>query len=332
MKNINIIHQNIDSRYTVFFKRLYAKEKNINYFMSDIKLSIDYCLATKDITTITLSDADKLLGHCSIIKAKDSNKRDVAYFGFFESPENEVDFTLFLKNIIIEAKKQNIKKLIGPINGSIWFPYRFIHASHSPYFFKGELPATGFYHDYFSKLENKKIITYSSGIRKNFDLILEATKKSYQKLQNTDFTIETLSEVSEQTLREIHKLAEEVFSHQSVAYEHLPSSYFLQLYNKDKMKDLFRTYIVKKGGELIGFCNVFYEEEKIIILKTLAIHPLFQKHGIGSAISYLVHMDAKESKVETIIYALVRDDNNIKFFPKDDVISIRTYSLFEIEI
>jgi len=332
MKNIHTINQNIDNRYLDLFYSLYKKEKNINYFMSDIKLSIAYCLSIKDTITITLSDNEILLGHCSIIKSKEVSNDGTAYFGFFESPENEVDFKLFWENIVIEAKKQNIKKLIGPINGSIWFPYRFINSSDKSDLFKGELPTSPFYNNYFFKLENKKIITYSSGIRKNFDLIIEATKKSYELLKDTGLKIEALSEVSEKTLIEIHQLAGKVFFNKSVAYEDFPVSNFLQLYSKDKMKDLFRTYIVKKGTDLIGFCNVFYEEEKVIILKTLAIHPLFQKQGIGSAIAYLIHSDAKKNKVEKIIYALVRDDNNIKFFPKDDVINIRKYSLFEINI
>jgi hypothetical protein len=332
MKNIRIINKNIDNRYLELFYSLYEKEKNINYFISDIKLSIAYCLARKDIITITLSDNDILLGHCSIIKSKEANNDGAAYFGFFESPENEIDFKLFWENIVIEAKKQNIKKLIGPVNGSIWFPYRFISTSDESHLFKGEFPANPFYHKCFSGLENKRVVTYSSGIRKNFDLIIEATKKSYELLKEANLKIEALSEVPEETLVEIHKLAGEIFFNKSVAYEDFPVSYFLELYSKDKMKDLFRTYIVKNGDNLIGFCNVFYEEEKVIILKTLAIHPLFQKQGIGSAIAYLVHSDARENKIEKIIYALVRDDNNIKFFPKDDVINIRQYSLFEMSI
>ncbi len=332
MKKINTINQNIDNRYIDLFHSLYKKEKDINYFMSDIKLSINYCLSMKYIITITLSDNEILLGHCSIIKSKEGDNEGTAYFGFFESPENEVDFKSFWKNIIIEAKKQNIKKLIGPINGSIWFPYRFINTSDKSSFFKGELPTSPFYHNFFSNLEKRRIINYSSGARKSFDLIIEATKKSYELLKDTDLNIETLLEVSEETLKDIHKLAGEIFSNKSVAYEAFPVNYFLEFYNKDRMKDLFRTYTVRKGKDLIGFCNVFYEEEKVIILKTLAIHPLFQKHGIGSAIAHLIHSDANKSEVKKIIYALIRDDNNIKFFPKEDVLNIRTYSLFEINI
>jgi len=331
MKKIHIINKNIDNRYIDLFGFLYKEEKNIDYYISDINMSVNYSISEKDISTVVLLDGDVLSGHCSVIKSKGDDS-ETAYFGFFESPENENDFKFFWENILIEAKKQNIKKLIGPVNGSIWFPYRFLNKSNGASLFKGELPTKFLYHNFFSNLNNSKTTTYSSGSRKDFNLIIEATKKSYESLENSGLKIETLSEVSKEILIEIHALAEEIFSNQSVAYESFPVDYFLKLYNDNRMKGLFRTYTVRDNNKLIGFCNVFYEHEKIIILKTLAIHPLFQKHGIGGAIVYLVHCDAKEKKIEQIIYALVRDDNNIKFFPKDDISEVRTYSLFEFKI
>lgn len=331
MYKIQIINQDIDNRYIDLFSVLYKEEKNINYYISDINMSVNFSVTLKDIFTITLLDDEILLGHCSIIKSR-GNESGTAYFGFFESPENENDFKFFWESVLLEAKKQNIKKLIGPVNGSIWFPYRFINSSNDSPLFKGELPTNFFYHDYFSNLSNGKITTYSSGARKNFDLIIDATRKSYESLENSGLKIESLTEVSEDILIEIHSLAEEIFSNQSVAYEPFPVDYFLKLYDEDRMEGLFKTYLVRNNNKLVGFCNVFYENEKVVILKTLAVHPSFQKHGIGGGIAYLAHCDAKEKEIEQIIYALVRDDNNIKFFPKDDVSKIRTYSLFEFNI
>lgn len=331
MKKIHIINQNIDNRYIDLFGFLYKEEKNIDHYMSDINISVEYSVSLKDIFTVALLDDDTLLGHCSIIKSIEDDGES-AYFGFFESPENEKDFRFFWENVLTEAKKRNIKKLIGPVNGSIWFPYRFINHSNDSLLFKGELPTKLFYYDFFSNLNNGKTTTYSSGARNNFDLIIEATKKSYELLNSAGLKVEVLPEVSKEILTEIHTLAEEIFSKQSIAYESFPINYFLQLYSKNRMKDLFKTYTVRNNGKLIAFCNVFYENEKVLILKTLAVHPSFQKHGIGGAIAHLVHCDAKENIIEQIIYALVRDDNNIKFFPKDDVSEIRTYSLFEFDI
>jgi GNAT superfamily N-acetyltransferase len=329
MKRINIINQNIDTRYLDLFRQLYGKEEHLDYFISDISLSIDYSISTKKLTTITLTDGEILCGHCSIITSEGSN---IAYFGFFESTDNPEDFRLLWGSVLEEAKNQGIKKLAGPINGSIWFPYRFITTTESSSFFKGELPTKPSYHQMFSDLPNGQIVAFESGIRKHFDFIIESTKKSFEELEDLGLKAEILHNISNKTLLEIHTLAESAFSGQSVIYEALPVNYFLKLYNKDKIKDLFGLYLIRKSDELIGFGSVFYENNKSVILKTLAVHPSFQGHGIGSAIAHLVHRDAKEYGIETIIYALVRKGNNVKHFPKDDVAIIRNYSIFVFDI
>lgn len=330
MKNITILNQDIDSRYMGLFRQLYGKEEHIDYFVADIKLSIDYCLSTKHVTTITLTDGDVLLGHCSIIKS--AKNSDFAYFGFFESPENHEGFLLLWNSVLKESRRQNIKKLAGPVNGSIWFPYRFIATSNNFPLFKGEIPTKLSYHELFSALPNRQIIAYSSGMRNDFDFIIESTKKLYDDLEGLGFQLEALTGITEKTLKEIQALAEAAFSSHSVMYEALPIDYFLKLYNQDKTKDLFGLYIVRKDKKIIGFCSVFFENKNKLIFKTFAVHPSFQRQGVGGAIVHLVHRHAKEQGVEAIIYALVRDGNNIKYYPKDDVSIIRTYSLFVFDV
>jgi len=332
MKKIRIIDQNVDIRYVNFFRSLYRNEKNIDYFMSDIEQSINYCvLDQKYLLTVVLESYDNLIGHCSLIKFKGS-ETDAVYFGFFESPSKEEDFNLLWSSVLAEARKKNIKKLVGPINGSIWFPYRFINFSNKRPFFKGELPTQSLYKKLFSSFDNCKIINYSSGLRNDFNQIIELTKNSFESLQNTEFYIETLTEINKETLLEIQVFSDSIFSKQSVAYEHFPVDYFFQLYNRDKTKDIFGVYIARKGKDIVGFCSIFFEDDNTLIFKTIAVDPLFQMQGIGSALVYMAHSDAKAKGIKNIIYALVRDDNNIKFFPKDRVSIIRTYSLFEFNI
>jgi GNAT superfamily N-acetyltransferase len=330
MKSINILNQNIDSRYTDLFRQLYGTEDHVDYFIADIRLSIDYCTSTKHITTITLTDGEILLGHCSIISSASSSS--MAYFGFFESPENQADFMLLWNSALEEAKRQNIKKLAGPINGSIWFPYRFIATSDSYPLFKGELPAKLSYHQMFSGLKNGQIVAFESGLRRSLDCIIESTKKSCENLENLGLKTEILTKVTNETLKEIQALSESAFSGQSPIYESLPTDYFLKLYNQNRVKDLFGLYLIRKNEALVGFASIFYENKKSVIFKTIAVHPSFQNQGVGSAIAHLVHRDAKEQEIETVIYALVRKGNNVKHFPKDDVVIIRNYSLFVFDI
>ena len=332
MKNIEVIDQNIDNRYTDLFRSLYGNEKNINYFISDISHSIDFCISNKKyLSTIILESDDKLIGHCSLIKFNEAEP-GTAYFGFFESPDKKEDFNLLWSSVVAEAKKKNIKKLIGPVNGSIWFPYRFINFSDQRPFFKGELPTQSFYQKLFLGSGYHHASSYSSGVRNDFNLIIESTVRSYERLQNTEFHVETLTEINIETLTEIQIFTESIFSKLSVAYDYFSVEHFLKLYNRDKMKNIFGVYIVRKDKNIVGFCSLFFEDDKNLIFKTIAVDPLFQKHGIGSALTYMVHKDARAKGIENIIYALIRDDNNVKFFPKDDVLKIRTYSLFEFNI
>jgi ribosomal protein S18 acetylase RimI-like enzyme len=329
MKTIKIIENGLDPRYLTLFLEKYNDEKQIEYFLSDIKNSAEYTKTNENLFSVILEEGDDLLGHCSVIPSKN---KGVAYFGFFEFPNDAECFQSFWDHIVCEAKKRSIKKIVGPINGSIWFPYRFISKRGSTELFKGELPTEAFYHDFFSAISNQKVISFSSGKREEFQSIIAATKKAYDVVEKTDLKIESLSEVSGDILKEIYTLAEEIFSFYSVAYEAFPIQYFFELYNTERMKDIFNIYTVREKGKLVGFCSVFHENEKTIILKTLAVHPSFQQHGIGGALAYLVHRDAQKQGIQTIVYGLVRDDNNIRFFPKDDVSIIRTYSLFEIDI
>jgi len=88
------MNQNIDNRYIDLFGILYKEEKNINYYISDLNMSVNFSVTLKDISTLVLLDSDVLSGHCSIIKSK-GDYSGTAYFGFFESPENEKDFNNF---------------------------------------------------------------------------------------------------------------------------------------------------------------------------------------------------------------------------------------------
>jgi len=329
MENRRIINQKIDDRYVDLFRSLYGNEKNIEYFVSDIQQSIDYCHAEKNILTIISEEGGVLLGHCSLILPKNEND-GIAYFGFFELTSKKV-FEEFWKSVVAEAKNLKLKKLIGPVNGSIWFPYRFIATSDGSQLFKGELPTDLAYHDCFAHMEQGRITTYSSGVREKYDFIIDATMEPYELVKRSGLEITALKEMTAKLLEELQIISTEVFASASVAYEPFPGKYFLQLYG-GKPSGLFRVYLASDAGKIVGFCFMIYEDEQTAILKTLAVHPVFQKRGIASALIHVVHRDAKKEGIEKIIYALVRDDNNIKAFPENGVSIIRTYSLFDLNI
>ena len=60
--------------------------------------------------------------------------------------------------------------------------------------------------------------------------------------------------------------------------------------------------------------------------------PPYQGLGLGNALAYKIHFDAKNEGFKKIIYALIRDGNNIKNFPKEEAVIFRHYAAFEFQI
>jgi GNAT superfamily N-acetyltransferase len=328
MKSIHIIEHNVHKDYLNLFQSIYINETNREYFVKDIEASLEYSLAEKKIRTIALIENKKLIGHCSLIYSE-SNPQ-TCQLGFFELVDAR-DFGLLWKEIVEQSRVLNIGIVTVFSNGSIWFPYRCIHSTSGLPLFKGELPTQEFYHGLFSSLASEDISYYSS-MRSSFGNIMALTENFYNELIGSG--LEILSEVSigEDLIHEVYALSRDIFSQASLEYDELPFDYFIKLYDEEKLKHLFNLYTVRKGDQLVGFCSVFKEDSETLILKTLAVHPEFQKKNIGRGLTHLVHKDAIKHGYKNMMYALIRGDNDIRYFPTDDVKTVRTYSLFKITI
>lgn len=328
MKSIQIIEQNTHEQYLDLFHEIYIHEQNRDFFVKDLEASLGYSIAEKKIRTIALVENRKLIGHCSLLYSE--SNLETCQFGFFELMDAQ-DFDLLWKEVIEQSKKLNIKTITGFSNGSIWFPYRCINTTSTIPLFKGELPTQDFYHNLFTTLASETISYYSS-MRSSFDNIILLTENFYTNLIDSGVEITTHVQADENLIHEVCVLSRDIFSQASVEYDELPFKYFLKLYNSEKLKHLFKLYTVRKENQLIGFCTVFKENSETLILKTLAVHPEFQKKNVGRGLTHLVHKDALKHGYKKMIYALIRGDNDIKYFPKDDVETVRTYSLFKFTI
>ena len=96
--------------------------------------------------------------------------------------------------------------------------------------------------------------------------------------------------------------------------------------------DLNALYLLYKGEDIIGFCSTYKEDETTLILKTICILPQYQGKGLGNALAYKIHFDAKKDGFKKIIYALIREGNDIKKFPKEEAVVFRRYAAFEFSI
>lgn len=321
-----------DKRFDKFIKDLYSHHKTFDFFYSDYQKSINFCLNSQNIENhlISIEDKNEIFAQIVLIINKQFDE-NIAFFGFFECVNNEKIFFDIWNKLVEKAKELNIRKLQGPINGSIWFQYRCRISIIDEEIFPSEPLIKEYYTDFFRKLKNIREIEYHSAYRKKFSTIISLTEKSYNNALDNNFEIIVKNNLQIHEIKTIFEISKTIFS-TNWAYSNISWEEFLTLYNSEKIeKYISSIYLLKKYNEIIGFCtNLSYN--KTLIMKTIAVLPEYQTLGLGNAIVHKVHYDAEKDKIDKIIYALVRKTNKVKYFPTDDIKVFREYIGFEIEI
>jgi ribosomal protein S18 acetylase RimI-like enzyme len=231
------------------------------------------------------------------------------------------------------AKEKGVSVLKGPVNGSIWHQYRCIKETNGAPFFKAEPFSETYYYNLFASNKPAAELEYYSASRAPFGIVLKLLEKSALiAMKGLGFTIREAKTVTPVELQRIADISRIVFS-KSWGYTELDQREFLQLYSAGKVNaHLNALYLLYKGDDIIGFCSTMRENETTSICKTIAILPQYQGRGLGNALAYMVHVEAEKAGYKKMIYALIREGNNIKNFPKDDAVIFRRYSAFEFSI
>ena len=221
---------------------------------------------------------------------------------------------------------------MGPVDGSIWHQYRVVEQSDGSDFFKSERICEPYYYNLLISKEAHTKVSYYSAYREKYDAILDAGKQSYRKLSGTGFSIQEIKNVGLDNIRAIVSLSKRVFQN-SWGFTELTDEEFIQLYSTKKLEShLSKLYFLYKDDKLVGFSSTLKENDSTLIFKTICILPAYHGLGLGNAMAYKVHLDAKENGVKKVIYALIREDNNIRNFPKEGAVIFRTYTTFEFLI
>jgi len=312
----------------------YGESKNIGYFLSDFNKAFSFCLNNENIQLhpIAVFDQDCLCAHIALIIDKRLPKGE-AFFGFMETPKDISIFNSMWNSLVTEAHERGISVLKGPVNGSIWHQYRCIKETDSSTFFKTELFCEPYYYDFLVSNKPNTEILYYSASREQYDVVLRMiTEDSHEKLNIAGFSIKTSKQVTLEELGTIATISKTIFQN-SWGYTELNEREFMQLYSSEKLSEHLNTlYLLYKGENIIGFCSTSKEDNTTLVLKTICILPSYQGLGLGNALAYKIHLDAKDDGFEKIIYALIREGNNIKNFPKEEATIFRRYATFEFKI
>lgn len=307
---------------------LYCAE-DADVLMRDYEAAYAFAASSPDVELVPLiAEGVGSVGHAALMLDRRLPEGD-AFLGFFEAPDREEAFSALLSGLRDAARERGVKRLLGPVSGSIWHTYRVVSESDGTERFTGEPIAPNYYRTRFDEQKPAAAIGYHSGYRERFDAILKAGKDAYAKLGAAGFRIEQLEAVPVDMIGAIGALSSQVFKG-SWGYTDIGAAEFLKLYSPDALaRILDALFVLYRRDTLVGYCSVLRGAHNEKILKTIAVLPAYQGVGLGNALAYAVHEDAVRHGVKRLIYALVRDDNRIKDFPKRDAVVFRRYAAYE---
>ena len=319
---------------TQLLRDTYGGSKHFDYFLADVKKAHAFCIGNGNISFHPLAGSEdgKMRAHVALIIDKRLPAGE-AFFGFLESPKDASVFNALWSRLVKEALDKGVSVLKGPVNGSIWHQYRCIKESDGSALFTSEPFSEPYYYDFLTSCQPAAEIPYYSAYRDPFDVVLRVIgEDSYDTLAERGFSIRKTGRVASEELLAVATISKTVFCG-SWGYTELTEREFADLYSSEKLTaHLNALYVLYKGDEIIGFCGTLKEDERTLICKTICVLPRYQGLGLGNALAHRVHLDAKKSGFERMVYALIRDGNKIQNFPKEGAVVFRRYAAFEFHL
>jgi len=321
------------NKLVTLLRRNYGEGKNFNLFFNDFTKSFSFCANNENVLFHPFAGyvEEEMQAHIALIIDKRLPTGE-AFFGFLEIPKEVSVFNEMWRVLTKKSKSLGINILKGPVNGSIWHQYRCVKETDESPFFKSELPSISYYYNFLSSINPSLEVRYYSAYREKFDTTMQMIQIGYEKFTSLGFSIKEVKNMMAEDLQAIAALSKTIFRN-NWGYTELTGKEFLQLYSSEKLDaHLNKLYLLYKDKDIIGYCSTVKEDNSTIICKTIGLLPQYQGLGLGNALAYKVHFDAKKEGVGKIIYALIREGNQVKNFPKDDAVIFRRYAAFEFKI
>lgn len=256
--------------------------------------------------------------------------KKVAFFGFTRFP-NETEPALWLfKRILEEAKNLDVEQIIGPLNYSTWFSYRWAISGWDNVKAWPEPTNERYMPEFVKKIGFKEYLEYFSSIIPALDDHKHQNCKSkYNKAISKGFNFKRYKgKKIKPILGKIYNISTEVFSRKPL-YSPISKMMFKKIYVSafekiDPVIDLC-LYQNKPVGFSFFYPNPY--DERILIWKTVALKDKFQGHGLGSAFRYLVHQYALENNKSSVMQLLMHVESKSKQLITDGQI-VRKFALF----
>jgi len=277
----------------------------------------------------------------------DYNGRKTSYIGNVNIHEKyrKNEEQLFNK-IFEELKKEGIETIIGPLNGTTWNTYRYVTEKGNGRPFLMEPWNEDYSVSLFEKLGFKPLAGYISTVMEGMDSDGRRNlNKKIEKLKKFDYYKDIKVESAENkdlltVLNKVYDLTVEAFKN-NFLYSELEREIFLKMYMsyEDKIiKKFFKMLYL--GDELIGYVFGIPDYAELgykgkidtIILKTIAVSPIYNGKGMGYILINSLVEEAEKEGYENVIYALMHQSNVSKNIGLLLGNMLRKYTLFIKEL
>ena len=275
------------------------------------------------------------------------NEKATSYIGNVNILEKyRKNETEIFNEIFENLKKDGIETIIGPLNGTTWNTYRYItdKGNHPPFLM--EPFNEDYYVELFEKIGFKPLTYYISTIMENMNSVQRGhLSKKIEKLKKFDYykniTVKSVeNEDLMAVLNKVYDLTIEAFKN-NFLYSELEREIFLKMYMsyEDKIiKKFFKMLYL--GDELIGYVFGIPDYAELgykgkidtIILKTIAVSPIYNGKGMGYILINSLVEEAEKEGYENVIYALMHENNISKNIGLQLGHMLRRYTLFIKEL
>lgn len=299
---------NIDwALFSSVYDSVYA---NCNY--KPLSEDIDY----EHLTMVFIALLDgKVVGRVSVYINHDLSYKTytAGLLGNFECINNkELCMKLFMEAIFF-LKEQKIQYVIGPMNGSTWYNYRFsLHNNFTNFFLEPHHPL--YYNNLWSENGFEPIANYISCIDRHLAYNNKFVSVREKQLTDQGVIFRNLNiNVFDEEIRKIYEFSLEAFKN-NFLYTPISWNIFIEKYRKIQFF-LKQEHIIiaEDKGHVAGFIfcidNITEKLEKSLILKTIAVKNLPKYTGMGQILTTKIVQYAQIEGYTNIIHAFMKDDN-----------------------
>lgn len=318
--------------YLKLVKDKYGKEYTFSSFFRNLQVALDYTLQSEfqEAFFVKQYSNNTLIGHIALI-IDTRLPKNRAIVGFFECNLQKTLFSELWTELLSIARDKGVEQLVGPINATTWHLYRVASDNLLPDInYPSQLLTEDYYYNFFKMQNPIEEVGYYSGVRQEFDGLIKLLKPAYEASLAQGFQVFKSKEFTQESLKSYFEISTLAFK-DNWSYVKFTEEEFFQLYSTNDLDNNTVVYEIKINQKVLGFCSVLINNQQWV-MKTMAVLPKYQEMGLGNALVYKVHADAKKANVKSIIYALIRDTNKVRYFPKDDARVIRQYSAFTFKI